>query len=529
MKTIQLIQVGPALALISVIAALFSACSKQSETGGQQAPAERPVAKVASSGDVCAAHGAPKELCFICDATLREKARLWCKEHSRYEDRCWLCHPELEDQDRLYCREHSLYEDECFLCHPELLKKEGDASAPAAALDRGSLPSGVGGGLMCTEHNVLEAECGICHPDLLVSVDGRGMKVRLPSAQSAAKAGIVTAKPEVAPMPDGIDSYAELTFNQNRVAQITPLVSGVVKSVAVDLGSRVSEGEVLARITSVAIGEAQGAFLKALAEDRLWAKTLARERNLREQRISSERDLQEAEAAHEAATAAVQQARQQLTVLGFDEQQIRAVAAGEGGQGILEIRAPFAGEIVERSAVYGAMAEPGKPLFTLADTTTLWALVNIPESQLGLVTTGQTVELTSESLPGQVFSGRLTWISAMVDDRSRMVRGRVELENPERRLKAHMFARARIVTNRAEQAIVIPRSALQRLDGRPLVFVKLADDLYDARLVDLGGNDEGRVAVRSGIQPADEVVVNSGFAMKTQLLISRLGAGCVDH
>lgn len=517
-------------ASVVVMAALLAACSKQTDAPVRQNQYGQSAAKVAGSGDVCAAHGAPKGLCFICDASLREKGRLWCNEHARYEDRCWLCHPELEDKDRLYCKEHSLYEDECFLCHPELLKKEGDKPKPGALLDRDLSPAQAGGGLMCKEHNLLETECGICHPELLeTAVRGKGMKVRLPSVDSAAKAGIVTARPELASMANGIESYAELTFNQNKLAQITPLVSGVVKSVEVDLGNQVREGDVLARITSVAISEAQGAFLKALAEDRLREKTLARERMLREQRISSEKDLQEAEAAQQAAVAAVQQTRQQLMVLGFDEQQVEALATGKGGQGILEIRAPFAGEIVERSAVQGAMAEMGKPLFTIADTTTLWALVNIPESQLALVKVGQMVELTSESLPGQVFTGKLTWIAAKVDDHTRMARGRVELENPERQLKAQMFVRARILTNNSEQAVVIPESALQRLDGKPLVFVKLAEDLYDARLVELGGKHNGHVAVQSGLLPTDEVVVNRGFTMKTQLLISRLGAGCGDH
>jgi len=515
------------LSSLATMTVLLAACSRQTDTAGSQTESHQPVAKVAGSGDVCATHGAPQELCFICDASLREKGRLWCTEHSRYEDRCWLCHAELEDKNRLYCKEHSLYEDECFLCHPDLLKEEGDQPKPEASLERAS-PSVAGGGLMCKEHHLLEAECGICHPDLLAA-DGPGMKVRLPSAESAAMAGIVTARPELARMADAIESYAELNFNQNKLAQITPMVRGVVKSVQVDLGSRVNEGDVLARITSVAIGEMQGAHLKALAEERLCERTLTRERKLREQRISSEKDLQEAEAAHQAAVAATQQTRQQLMVVGFDEQQIEAMATGGGGPGILEIRAPFAGEIIERSAVQGALAEVGKPLFTLADTTTLWAFVNIPESQLALVKIGQMVELSSESLPDEVFTGTLTWIAAKVDDHTRMAQGRVELQNADGRLKAQMFARARILTSDPEQAVVIPQSALQRLDGRPLVFVKLADDLYDARLVEVGNKHGRHIAVRSGLLPSDEIVVNSGFTMKSQLLISRLGAGCVDH
>ena len=136
--------------------------------------------------------------------------------------------------------------------------------------------------------------------------------------------------------------------------------------------------------------------------------------------------------------AAVQQAQQQLMVLGFDEQQIQALTEQKGRPGVLEIRAPFAGEIVERTAVQGAMVEMGKPLFTLADTTALWAMVSIPESQLAKVQVGRKVELTVESLPGETFTGKLTWLSAKVDERTRMARGRVELSNADGKLKAQI-------------------------------------------------------------------------------------------
>ena len=293
--------------------------------------------------------------------------------------------------------------------------------------------------LLCKEHGFPEEECGICHPELLTQKQpGQGLKVRLPSAESAAKAGVVVSTPGVDTMSKGIECFAEVTFNQNKLAQITPLVGGIVKSVEVDLGSRVKAGDLLARVTSVAIGEAQSAYLKALAEDRLRDKTVERERNLRTQRISSQKDLEEAEAAHQAAVAAVQQAQQQLMVLGFDEQQIQALTEQKGRPGVLEIRAPFAGEIVERTAVQGAMVEMGKPLFTLADTTALWAMVSIPESQLAKVQVGRKVELTVESLPGETFTGKLTWLSAKVDERTRMARGRVELSNADGKLKAQI-------------------------------------------------------------------------------------------
>ncbi|MEK7780263.1 MAG: efflux RND transporter periplasmic adaptor subunit [Verrucomicrobiota bacterium] len=515
--------------LFSVLAVVPCGCSNDHKDSPPSANAdtEKAEAKVVAKAGVCK-HGAPDADCFICHPELREKGRLWCKEHNRYEDRCWECHPDAQDKSRLYCKEHSLYEDECFLCHPELKKNSAPTETkPGASSDSEAKPATKA--LMCKEHGVPENECGICHPDLLNQKQpGQGLKVRLPSAESAGKAGVVVSTPGVDTMTQGIEAFAELTFNQNKLAQITPLVGGIVKSVEVDLGNRVKQGDLLARVTSVAIGEAQSAYVKALAEDRLRDKTLERERNLRTQRISSEKDLQEAEAAHQSAMAAVQQAQQQLMVLGFDEQQIQALVEQKGTPGVLEIRAPFAGEIVERAAVQGAMVEMGKPLFTLADTTAMWAMVNIPESLLSKVQIGQKVELTVESLPGQTFTGTLTWLSAKVDDRTRMARGRVEVSNADGKLKAQMFARARILTSSADRAVVVPQAALQNVSGTTVVFVKSSADIFEARPVQLGGKRDGRVEIVAGLKPDEQVVIAGSFALKSQFLISRLGAGCVD-
>lgn len=139
MKNRIMLNIASLMALVAI--SVLAGCSKQEGRTGDAVPDQaRP--KQADGGDgskavpntgggelklsgaKCAKHGAPKELCFICDASLRDKGRLWCKEHDRYEDRCFICHPEAQDKKRLYCQEHALYEDECFLCHPELKTKD---------------------------------------------------------------------------------------------------------------------------------------------------------------------------------------------------------------------------------------------------------------------------------------------------------------------------------------------------------------------------------------------------------------------
>ena len=369
---------------------------------------------------------------------------------------------------------------------------------------------------MCGEHGVPEAECGICNPDAIGALQpGEGLKVRLPAAESARLAGLETATPRTGAIADVVTCYAELAFDQNRLAQLSAPVGGVVREVLADLGDVVQEGQAVARLWSPAIGE-------TVARAVLSHQTLARARKLRAEGIGPARELEEAEAAHRAAC-------QQARLLGFSEQDIDHLGDRSEDQILLEVRAPFAGELIERSAVRGAPVDAGRPLFTLADRSTMWAMLSIPDVQLDRVRTGQVVELMVDALPGSVFTGRLTWISAQVDERTRMARARAEVANPDGRLRDRAFARARILTRRADQALLLPAAALQHVGDTTLVFVRQAEDLYDARAIRVGARDGGQVEVQAGVRAGETVVVGQAFAVKSQLLISRLGAGCAHE
>jgi cobalt-zinc-cadmium efflux system membrane fusion protein len=371
------------------------------------------------------------------------------------------------------------------------------------------------GVVMCTEHGVPEAECAVCQPERAAKLQpGESMRVRLPSTNSMAMVGIQTATADTGAIADGLECVAEVSFNQNKLAQISAPVSGIIQTVDVDLGSKVEEKQTVAKIWSAVIAE-------ALAKSVLTHQTLERERKLRADRVTSEQALQEAEASHRAAC-------QQARTFGFSEEQIDTLGKHPNEPIYLEVRAPFAGEIVERVAVRGAMVDAGKPLFTLVDHSTVWAMVQVPEGTLARVKTGLTVELRVDSLPGKVFTGKLTWIGPAVDERTRMARARAEFANPEGLLKDKMFATARILTRQAEGAMLVPPAAIQHVEGKPFVFVKLGEDLFDVRAVRLGAKFNGRQEVLSGVEPADQIAVSHAFAIKSAMLMSRLGAGCAD-
>jgi cobalt-zinc-cadmium efflux system membrane fusion protein len=368
---------------------------------------------------------------------------------------------------------------------------------------------------MCAEHGVAEAECAICKPEMATKLEpGESMKVRLPSTNSMAIVGVETAVPETGKIADGVECVAEVSFNQNKLAQIAAPVSGIIQSVDADLGSQVEEKQTVARIWSAAIAD-------AVAKAVLSHQTLDRERRLREQRVTSEKDLQEAEAGHRSAC-------QQLRTLGFTEDQIETLSQKPQDQVLMEVRAPFAGEIAERMAVRGAMAEAGKPMFTLVDLATVWAMLQVPEAALPRLRTGQTVELRVASMPEKVFTGQLTWIGPAVDERTRMARARAEFANPNHLLKDKMFAAARILTRQAPGAMLVPPSAIQRLEDKAFVFVKQSENLFELRAVTLGAKSDGRREILRGLSPQEQIAVTHAYALKSAMLMSRLGAGCAD-
>ena len=424
------------LALSVALLAMLSACDqKTAESTPLKAPnGESPAASVmakpqeAASKEECV-HDAPEDECFICNAELREKGRLWCKEHNRYEDRCFICHPELKDEKRMWCKEHFLYEDECHLCHPEI--KEKKEASVGDGVDAGRLfckEHGVyedectvchpelanggsekkPGGLQCKEHQVLEQECGICHPELVLEgTTGRALKIRFGSAESTDKAGVQVARPAVGSISDAVQVYAEIKFNQNKLAYVSLPVGGIIYSVHVDVGQEVSEGELLAEVSSIEISKAIGEYLRAVAEDDWKEQSVARERRLRKENISSEKDLQAAIASHVSADSTLLQARQQLRTLGFTAEQIKRLVQEKEDLAVLEVRAPFAGEIVARNAVRGSMVEMGTPLFTVVDRTVMWAMLNIPEKDIMRVRKGLKVEVEVESIESHVFKASL--------------------------------------------------------------------------------------------------------------------------
>jgi cobalt-zinc-cadmium efflux system membrane fusion protein len=476
----------------------------------------------------CTTHGADASLCYFCDASLRDPARLWCKEHNRYEDRCFLCHPELRDASRLYCNEHGTYEDECFICHPELVEGKEDArNDDESNSTAGAEHASAAGGLYCREHDVAESECGICHPELADQLEpGGSLKIRFPSAAAAGKAGVGASHPSREPGGEVVQAVGELGYNLNRLIRVTPLVDGVVRSVHADLGDEVDAGAELVTIASRAIASAKAEYLAAIAEHNAAQLTLERETELFGKQVSPESDLIAARAALATAAALRAAAEQNLLDLGFTPMQVTQVARGESPGSSVTLRAPFAGTVVARNAVSGDVVSIGTELLRLADLSELWVTIAIAEHEAVGLKPGQRVEVHSRST-GLKTTARVTWVASHLNETTRMAEMRATIINPSRAWKAGMFVDVRIELGVHGDELTIPSDAIHRFGGQPFVFVDLGDGLYAVRRIQLAGRSGNRAFVAAGISDDDRIVTAQSFLVKSEFQKSRLGAGCV--
>lgn len=334
-------------------------------------------------------------------------------------------------------------------------------------------------------------------------------EVRL-SAASITAAGVVVGRVERTAISGATVIPAEVQLDPTRTAHVAPLVSGRLSDVRAGLGDEVNAGDVLATLVSADV--AQLAAATADAQARLAVAEAATQRlaPLGESGVASQRSLLDAQSERDRARA---------EVAGLSQR--RAAVGARGAQSVALV-APLGGVIVDLHAVVGETVETGSIVFTVADTRQLWAIASTPEMSIGDVVHGATAVLRVQAFPGSSFPGTVTLLAPTLDEATRTLDVRVELEpDPTLRLRPGMFGW--IALGAADAGLVVPESALARLDGADIVFVP-GDGEGEFRVIPvaLGRRTSGLAEVISGLAEGDSVVTSGAFTLKSELLRARL-------
>ena len=516
---------------------------------------------------MCKEHGVPERLCTLCHPEIKDNpAILKCAEHDNIpEELCTLCHPELKAKYKTcphglptafckqcnrtdaalpvnqWCLVHGLPRALCIRCEPGLAK---------------SLP-------MCAEHKVPAAACTICRPELAVNfvtcrrhglpaslcndAACQGDKpplrtpervpptepatlpdVRLAGADVAEKAGIQAAPVYPAALAPTLLASGEVGYDETRLVRVSARTTGVIRSAPVRLGHVVSAGQVLATVDSAELGQAKADYLAARSLVDLWTQARARQEGLGQEGIMAGRQLLDVRVETQRAETDLLKSIQRLRTFGCDDRQLEQLPAeADARRCLLTIVAPADGTVVSHRAVVGAAVELASELFSIADVSRMWLRLDVFEKDLRRISVGQPVAFRVPGLEAVEFTGQVAAIDAAVNERTRTLRVRVDVENHRGLLRANMFGRAEIRLAPPGSAWRVPREAVQWADASQVVFVQKTAEHYQPRRVLTAALDGQSIELAwANLAPGDWVVTTGAFLLKTELQKGSIGAGC---
>ena len=318
----------------------------------------------------------------------------------------------------------------------------------------------------------------------------------------------------------GVSATAMVEADANHVAHVTSRISARVVRLLAQPGERVRAGQPLAVLNSVDLGKAKTDYLKARSLESIAAQHLRREQQLYEQKIAAQKDVLEAQAAHDSAFAQLKASRETLILL-IGPNEVRGLNWSGNGHALSEftLNSPIAGTLVRRDLTVGSLIDSKDDPMVVIDLDDVWVIANIFEHDLQGVALGESARVAVEAYPGQTFNGTVRYIADTVNRQTRTIAARIEVDNPEHRLKPGMFAHAEIAASQnGREVLVAPDAAIYQVGKRKIAFVAAGDNRFQVREVVLGRPDKGAVEVLSGLQEGEQVVTQGGVTLKAMLL-----------
>lgn len=342
-------------------------------------------------------------------------------------------------------------------------------------------------------------------------VNGRRIEF---SEAFAKRVGIKTAPARKASLVPTVAVVGTVTFDPQHVARIGTRLKGLVRNVRHLEGDTVRRGTLLAEIDSPELGEAQASVTMLRAQAEAAKRNADREQGLAEQRLTTLKESEDANANKDAMRALLAAAQQKVAAL--------AGSPREGTDktlGVHELLSPLDGTIVERRISRGQLVQSEHTAFVVANLDYLWVELAVFEKHLSQIRDGDAVELKPMGSKGESLKGRVAHVSSVLDEDTRSATIRVEVSNKERKLRPGQAVDAIIHATSAavEDGIVIPSSAITYVDGKPTVFVAEQPNSVVISQVELGASSGAEQQIHSGVEADQLVVVSGTFELKSEL------------
>jgi Cu(I)/Ag(I) efflux system membrane fusion protein len=321
--------------------------------------------------------------------------------------------------------------------------------------------------------------------------------------------GIRTAMVEEKELTRTIRTVGNVDYNEELLYTVNTKISGWIEKLYVEnTGDPVKKGQPLLEIYSPELVSTQQEYLTAL-------------KNFQQLKDSPYPETRKG------AEELLKSTKQRLLYWDISEGQIDQLEKSGEVKKTMILYSPANGVVTEKNVIEGTAVSMGSELYKIADLSTVWVLAKIYEYELPYIKIGQMAQIELSYFPGEVLSGKISYIYPYLNQGTRDVKVRIELPNPELKLKPEMYSNVTIASTLPGKSLVIPEEAVIHSGKREIVFVDAGGGKYSPREVVTGASGEGSVVeVKSGLMPDEMVVVSAQFMLdsesKTQEAIKKM-------
>jgi Cu(I)/Ag(I) efflux system membrane fusion protein/cobalt-zinc-cadmium efflux system membrane fusion protein len=345
-------------------------------------------------------------------------------------------------------------------------------------------------------------DCPICHMQLVPLDPAKFTGEVTINPLMTQDIGVRLAPVVTGPVTREIRTVGTVDYDEKLVGDVNLKISGWISKLYVNItGQPVEKGEPLLELYSPELYSAQEEYL--LAYKRLETRKAAPP--------AQRADMDEMD------SSLLKSARTRLEFFDISQEQIRDLEKTGQVAKTMTLRSPFRGTVVAKNVVEGQKVEAGAQLLRIADLSKVWIMATIYEYQLPYVKVGQQAAISLPYVPGQSFTGTITYVYPYLNQELRQTKARLELANPNLELKPGMFARVEIRETLGADRILVPREAVIDTGQRQIAYVSLGAGRFEPRVVKVGVEAEGgMVEILKGLKPHEMVVVSGEFLLDSE-------------
>jgi cobalt-zinc-cadmium efflux system membrane fusion protein len=291
-----------------------------------------------------------------------------------------------------------------------------------------------------------------------------------------------------------------VAYNGFDTTPVITQVSGPISRIVVSPGEIVRAGQPLLYVASPDFSQLRATYMKANDAFKLADREYARAKDLYDHHAIAEKDLIAAESARNQAEADLQASQQALHVLGFKSPEQAVETSGSPELPV------SVGQVIQAGTTQA---------FTISNMGTVWVLANVYQQDLPYVRVGDSVTVLTDSYPGTEFHGKISYVAAALDPATRTLQARIDVKNPQEKLKNNMYVTAQVQAGKVANAITVPNAAvLRNAENEPFVYTLAGQDQFAMRSVTLGQTTEQATEIMSGLAAGDRVVANGSLFLQ---------------